>query len=298
MKALVIYHRSCPDGFGAAYSAWLRLGDEAEYMPMQYGEYDQLLVDGKYLFEDRDVYILDFSFSQTQLLMVKAKSTKLVWLDHHKTAFESWCGDDYLTPERQQYCWMDRSRGDFILLDNTRSGAMIAWDYFHPEKFTPKLIAHIDDYDRWQFKIPGTKAINKAIWAEAPWSFEQWGTWMSHHLDGMLQTGSYLLKDHEQRVRASVNGGAMDCHVGGIKGRACNCPPNMTSDVGHQLAIESGTFGLCWTLDKDRIVQCSLRSNGDFDVSALAKQYGGGGHKNAAGFKLNIIDELWDILEG
>ena len=30
----------------------------------------------------------------------------------------------------------------------------------------------------------------------------------------------------------------------------------------------------------------SLRSIGDIDVGEIAKQYGGGGHKNAAGFKL------------
>ena len=30
--------------------------------------------------------------------------------------------------------------------------------------------------------------------------------------------------------------------------------------------------------------QFSLRSEGEFDVSAVAQQYGGGGHRNAAGF--------------
>jgi len=41
----------------------------------------------------------------------------------------------------------------------------------------------------------------------------------------------------------------------------------------------------------------SLRSKGDFDVSKIALRYGGGGHKNAAGFvgQLDLIDE---IIEG
>ena len=299
MKPLIIYHRSCADGFGAAYSAWLRFGDEAEYLPMQYGEWEKLFEDypqGGSKFDGRDVYVLDFSFSNLQTKILLDGSSRFVWLDHHKTAFESWCGLDYLTPEQQQFGWINHDREDLILLDNTRSGALIAWDYFHLEKPVPQLIRHIDDYDRWQFKIPGTKALNKAIWAESPWTFEQWGTWMSQPLDGMMQTGSYLLKDHEQRVRASVSGGSMSCDIQGIKGLAVNCPPNMTSDVGHQLAIVSGTYGLCWTLDKDKIVQCSLRSNGDFDVSAIAKELGGGGHKNAAGFKTNLAG-LKNILE-
>jgi nanoRNase/pAp phosphatase (c-di-AMP/oligoRNAs hydrolase) len=36
------------------------------------------------------------------------------------------------------------------------------------------------------------------------------------------------------------------------------------------------------TLDGHR--SWSLRSVGDFDVAALAKRWGGGGHKNASGF--------------
>lgn len=33
---------------------------------------------------------------------------------------------------------------------------------------------------------------------------------------------------------------------------------------------------------------CSIRSLGDFDVSSIAKKLGGGGHLNAAGFKVNL----------
>ena len=38
MKPLVIYHAHCTDGFGAAFAAWMKLGDDAEYVPMQYGQ--------------------------------------------------------------------------------------------------------------------------------------------------------------------------------------------------------------------------------------------------------------------
>lgn len=81
MKPLIIYHRSCPDGFGAAYSAWLRFGDEAEYLPMQYGE--EFNPD---LCKDREVYILDFSFPKDKMLEILNKCDKMVWLDHHISA--------------------------------------------------------------------------------------------------------------------------------------------------------------------------------------------------------------------
>jgi nanoRNase/pAp phosphatase (c-di-AMP/oligoRNAs hydrolase) len=58
------------------------------------------------------------------------------------------------------------------------------------------------------------------------------------------------------------------------------------SEAGNVLARESGTFGATWFKDKDGNVRWSLRSIGDYDVSIIAKQFKGGGHKNAAGFTL------------
>lgn len=37
MKPLVLYHASCADGFGAAFAAWLVLGDDADDMTNKIG---------------------------------------------------------------------------------------------------------------------------------------------------------------------------------------------------------------------------------------------------------------------
>lgn len=67
-----------------------------------------------------------------------------------------------------------------------------------------------------------------------------------------------------------------------------NAPAHLSSELGHQLAIQSGTFGLVWHQAKDGRVRCSFRSNGDYDVSAIAKAFGGGGHRNAAGCEVSM----------
>jgi nanoRNase/pAp phosphatase (c-di-AMP/oligoRNAs hydrolase) len=64
------------------------------------------------------------------------------------------------------------------------------------------------------------------------------------------------------------------------------------SEIGHELATTGGTFGLIWYLGENNKAKISLRSNGDHDVSAIAKQFGGGGHKNAAGFEVDILTLL------
>jgi len=37
-EIVVLYHANCLDGFGAAYAAWKKFGDTADYIPVQYGE--------------------------------------------------------------------------------------------------------------------------------------------------------------------------------------------------------------------------------------------------------------------
>ena len=295
-KPLVIYHNNCADGFGAAFAAWLRLGDEAEYYPMQYG-YD-LLPD----FKGREVHMLDFSWKKEHMDDLFAAAKRVVWLDHHKTSHayaEEKCGESIGDRSERHNKALD------IIHDNDKSGALLAWEHFHPDAEVPMMLKHIDDYDRWQFKLDGTKEFNKALWSYSPWSFEQWREYMSPQAHvWMVQEGAAILRAHNQNVQSVVKGATRKCEirsilcnlpppwrtpVGVVSGLAANCPPHLTSDVGHELAVQSGTFGLCWTLAKDDMVaKCSLRSNGDYDVSAIAKAFGGGGHKNAAGFEVPI----------
>ena len=47
------------------------------------------------------------------------------------------------------------------------------------------------------------------------------------------------------------------------------------------------------------VLRCSLRSKGDIDVAAIASRFGGGGHRNAAGFKSGFPLEIMEakVLE-
>lgn len=315
MKPLVIYHTSCADGFGAAFAAWLKLGDDAEYVPMQYLDSKLNAVEAWEALSaaipskantGREVYILDFSLPKPVMDKLFAVSERVTWLDHHKTAFEMWCGK---APELFFTMHKEADDRKYILLDDCKSGAYLAWEFFHPGTEVPMLIRMIDDRDRWQFKMEGTKELNAALWT-APWNFQQWKELNESDLAPMYKAGKAILRAHEQNVQSVVKNatrkceipfdeeGALDCveprlewNNGGywmVHGLAANCPPHLQSDVGHELANQSGTFGLLWFIDKDNNCRCSLRSNGDYDVSAIAKAFGGGGHRNAAGFTTSI----------
>ena len=306
MKPLVIYHANCTDGFGAAFAAWLKLGDEAEYLPMEYGqEFDPLI-----RVRDREIYILDFSFPKQIMDLFFEGAARVVWLDHHKTAFEMWLGS---MPRHGQYVI---GTGHTVWLDNNKSGALLAWEYFHPGTEVPMLIQHIDDRDRWVFALPGSKEIHAALASYKPWSFEQWYKYIlePYEVDFDINEGAAILRAHNQNVQAALKQ-ARPCEIfkwapfanapgrvidGFIRyslfGLACNAPSFLASDLGHELANRSGTFGLVWSMAGDGQIHCSLRSNGDYDVSAIAKCFGGGGHRNAAGFSTDI-DTLMSWLK-
>lgn len=305
-KPLVIYHANCADGYGAAFATWLKLGDEAEYLPWQYGK--DFLAEATTPLMDREIYILDFSLPREQMDWLFANAKRAVWLDHHATSrtyAEEKCGG-YIESRTERH-----SETYDIVHDNNKSGAYLAWEYFHPDTEVPMLIQHIDDYDRWQFKLKGTKEISKALWSFAPWSFSQWQEIVDDDQYGsMWSQGAAILRAHEQNVQSVVKGSARECEInfdtidgevtnanlvwnnGGyymLPGLVANCPPFLTSDVGHELATQSGTFGLCWTLSKTGLTaNCSLRSNGEYDVSAIAKAFGGGGHRNASGMEIPL----------
>lgn len=309
MKPLVIYHDHCCDGFGAAFAAWMKFGDEAEYLPMSYGQDVSLLEKIK----GRDVYVLDFSFKEEFHNQLIGRCNKFVLLDHHKTAFEELCAglDSPLVKDGKFELRETVPEEDalYILLDNNKSGALLAWEYFHPGTEVPMMISHIDDRDRWQFKIPGSKEFHAALASFKPWSFEQWKDLLREptmfnevQYRDIYKLGSAILRAHEQNVKSVVAGGRRDCviHIGEFNpssnfdgesvfsGLATNCPPHLASDVGHELANQSGTFGLCWYQGRDGKAKVSLRSNTPFDVSSIAKQFGGGGHAQAAGFEVEI----------
>ncbi len=81
--------------------------------------------------------------------------------------------------------------------------------------------------------------------------------------------------------------------IGGITVPVASLPYTLTSDAGHLMATEHASkIGVCyWDTPQGRVF--SLRSTDDGpDVSEIAKQYGGGGHAHASGFRVPFDHEL------
>ncbi len=266
--AVVVYHANCTDGFGAAW-AWnfhcAHLYCAKKFIPMSYGE--RLEEKGD------DLYILDFSFPSDYLIELCEKFEKVVLLDHHKTAIENLTGTfpDNLT----------------LVLDSSRSGAGIAWDYFSNGIPRPPLINYIEDRDLWKFSLPHSREITTYI-QSLPLNFLQFSIVhrdLKFIPDEIVKLGAAQIILLDQICTDIIKTCTRPILIGGQRGAVCNCNAKFASDVGNRLAMDN-LFGATYYHASNDDVVFSLRSIGDFDVSAIAKQFGGGGHKNAAGFVL------------
>jgi uncharacterized protein len=257
-KRKVLYHANCIDGFTAAWCAWKSYGDAAEYVPVQYNEAPPDVAGA-------DVLIVDFSYPRETLLRMHGEARSLRVLDHHKTAEADLAGLD------------------FCMFDMNRSGAGLAWDELCNGRPRPLLVSYVEDRDLWRFVLPDSKPINAWI---GSWEFDMvtWDAVVSRLLGG----GEAILRKDNRYVHSMAKE-ARFCELGRQIVPVVNAPYLNTSELVGHLAEGGVPFAAGWFQRADGKYQYSLRSCGDFDVSALAKTFGGGGHKNAAGFTVSEL---------
>jgi len=91
-NTIVCYHKNCTDGFGAAYAAWCKLQDSAEYVAVQYGDdfVEQVIkaLDLPYdTFADYSkLYLGDFSVGPDLMFWLSRQFSEITVIDHHESA--------------------------------------------------------------------------------------------------------------------------------------------------------------------------------------------------------------------
>ena len=317
----ILYHADCLDGFGAAYAAWRRFGSAARYCPMHHGAaWDMTEIAG------HTVYILDFSFPPETLERMAKLAHAVIQIDHHASACQAWA-DKLLPADDGSHSFHDSSLPLSVIFHLGKSGARLAWEYFH-EAPVPLALAHIEDQDLWRFALPATRPFCRAL-RLLPFELETWDAMVQatatadtpRYLE-MLGNGQAIEQFFQKEVErlahgtlpspARLRGEPVDALQAtrhglpiisdnelswrAIEGIAINTSALFSSELGHQLAQQSGTFGLIWQLAADGEAKVSLRSEGGFDVAEIASRYGGGGHRNAAGFRMPVARFMAEVL--
>ena len=296
---MVIYHDKCADGIVAAWACWKRWGDTPEYRAANYGFQPPEDVAGK------NVLIVDFSYPAADLRsMVAADCKSIVILDHHKTAqaalHEFAVGEyrDAGSVDDVAAILDDLEQFGFDpvvpFFDMDRSGARMAWDFAHPGTRVPQLVQLAERYDLWRFQ-PGTRdaaeALHLSIQAQ-PMTIANMNMIHAEFQQGgePIIRGQAILAWRQQLVE-EIASRAHRCTLAGIDGViSVECPYSLVSAVGHYLLDQHPDAPFAaMSVTGEKAATWSLRSRDDrTDVSAVAKGQGGGGHRNAAGFRIEL----------
>lgn len=262
-KPLVIYHGNCADGFSAAWCFHHKDADGYDFHP---GVYQQTPPN----VEGRDVFMVDFSYNRPVVEDMLTQARSITLIDHHKSAIED------LKPLLDT----NQLRG---VADVEHSGAMLAWKYLFGNETPPKILKHVEDRDLWRFVLPGTREIQASIFSYE-YTFANWDKLMTSPPEELFDEGLAIERKHMKDIRELLSVSTRKMRIGGHVVPVANLPYTMSSEAANILA-EGQPFAACYYDGPEyRIFSLRSKPNG-LDVSEIAVQYGGGGHKHASGFR-------------
>lgn len=270
---MCIYHGGCADGFGAAWVVRRAIGDIEFYE----GKYQSSPPD----VTGKEVIIVDFSYKRPVLLEMASVAKSILVIDHHKTAAED---------------LVDLPDNVTTVFDMSHSGAVLTWQHFFPGATTPELLRYIEDRDLWKFEHSCTRLVMAGLFSY-PQDFETWDVLMESP-NRLIHEGGVIERKHQKDLRDLLATTQRELFILGHRVPAANVPFMMASDAGHEMA-KGKPFSVCyWDTPNGR--KFSLRSTDEgVDVSEIAATFGGGGHRNAAGFKLSFERaSLFEIMTG
>jgi len=282
-KPLVIYHFPCLDGFTSAWVAWKEFGDEADYLPAGYAD-DPVIPD----VDNRIVYILDYSYPEKHMREIAKRAETVIVLDHHLSAEKD------LAPLLEEGI----IEGEF---DMDRSGAGMAWDWFNLGEPRPDFVNYVEDRDLWRKELPDCEQINIAMFSY-DYTFENWETFdyptsmaEQRPIERLRQEGKAIWRKHMKDVDELITQ-AMRLTIGGYDNiMTVNANYMFGSDLAGKMCIGK-PFAAYFMMNANGEYVFGLRSEAggpqEVDVSEIAKSYGGGGHKNASGFRVKSLEDL------
>lgn len=264
MKKFCIYHSNCADGFGAAVAVQRGLGIEnVEFYAGTHGSPAPDVT-------GREVIFVDFSYKRDVILNMAKQAENILVLDHHKSAEK----DLVNLPDNVE-----------VHFDMTKSGAVLAWEYFNPDLKIPQLLLHIQDRDLWKFELDGTNEIQSCLFSY-PYDFEIWEKLLDSDPQELRAEGEVISRKQTKDILEFIEGAAYRATIAGYDVPILNAPYFWSSEAGHILGKDEPFAACYWDTPSGRVF--SLRSAEDgVDVSEIAVKFGGGGHKHAAGFKIN-----------
>jgi uncharacterized protein len=287
-----LYHSPCDDGFACA---WIVRGKwpDCVLAPTNYGlAFPDIDIVGK------NLLIADFSYKPEVLAdLLKRGAASIVILDHHKTAEADLAafkvGAAGLVLENVDL--MLRAGADVLRppilarFAMEHSGAALTWEFCYPDRPLPIMLQFIEDRDLWRFNLKETRAFTLYL-RSFSYDFPTWDA-ISQAVEtdpNMVMGSAFSIERFYDQKLAEMLPTAVWKNIGKWNVPVAHAPYAFASDLAHELlkAHPDAAFAAV-VVDAYGGRTYSLRSEDSRqDVSEVAKSFGGGGHRNASGFRV------------
>ena len=235
------------------------------------------------------VYMFDISFSQEDIEDILNNNDYLVLIDHHKSA-------KYLEELKDSY-----SNFTFIH-DSNYAACELVYNYFYPDKYIPVQVNFLGLYDSFRHinleekehrnKVVFFQYACRAYFSNPDECEDLLVNYDVDDVDVLIESGeaiyTYLKKDAEitYRTKGSI------VYYEGYKFIAFNRERFNIKNFEIDYGIDGFAGVISYFYNKNRW-SFSIYSE-YIDVSKIAEQFGGGGHKGAAGFELHNYNDFFE----
>lgn len=263
MKKICIYHANCADGFGAATAVYMRQ-PSCEFYPAMHGSQPPNVTDAQ-------VVMVDYAYPREVIINMARKAHSILIIDHHKSAALE---------------LIDLPRNVKTIFNMKKSGAVMAWEFFHSQRPVPQLLIHIQDHDLHQFTLDNTPHIMASLFSYS-YDFKLWKTLINSNPENLVTEGRPIRRRMLNDTNEIIANAAYKTNIAGHIVPVVNVPYFYTDDAAHIMGKNSPFAACYWDTKDTRHFGLRSAPNG-LDVSLIAKKFGGGGHKHSAGFRIAL----------
>lgn len=239
--------------------------------------------------EGEAVFMVDFCLQPFDQMEILNQKCHLHWIDHHaKGSLDEAYKRGFLA-----------SGGQFIEVG--KAGCELTWEYVNPDKPMPHAVFLLGRYDVWDHGChPHVLAFQYGMRAFEDTSPNNTALWdnilFSDYVGGVVRKGIILLEYEKQQNAKFCRAYAFETELNGLKAICANKGFTNSSLFYTFYKSEDHKLMITFTRLKRPAGKWTVSlysTHDDVDCGEIAKSFGGGGHKGAAGFQ--CIDLPFEI---
>ena len=287
MSSIYIYHSADLDGYCSG-AIMRKFDPQGIFIPYDYHQ----PFPGELIIPGSNIVMAEVSLPMEEMdkLSFLAGPGNFTWIDHHVSAIRDFNDFDFITP--------------FVALLNPKIAACEAvWQFLFPQELLPKSVELLGAYDTWRqyplsrwerYVLPFQYGMR--LKCNSLETFPMEVLEPAAYLNPVIQLGNAILS-YQTKQNQVIMKAAFEKNVGDLRAICCNMGlANMNSNsFAPRFNPEEHDLMLAFCmLSNGRYKVSFYTEKPDIDVSLIAKGFGGGGHRGAAGCTVANMEDIFN----